>query len=163
ELLTGLLTRVPGGNMPRANLTEKFVAAATVRAGKDRELFWEPSLPGFGLMVTAAGARSFIVQYRTAEGTSRRMTVNGGSLALTQREANAILGQVAKGGDPLAATRKTRVARADTLRRIVEEQYLTDLDVKKLRSVSGKRWAFGRYIFPTLGSRPIAEIKRSEI
>ena len=149
--------------MPQANLTEKFVAAATAPAGKDRELFWEPALPGFALMVTAAGARSFIVQYRTAEGASRRMKVNGGSLALAKREARAILGQVAKGVDPLAAKRKARDARADTLRRIVEDEYLPDPDVKRLRSVAGKRWAFGRYIFPTLGSRPIAEIKRSEI
>src|SRR5262249_34536859 len=36
-------------------------------------------------------------------------------------------------------------------------------DVKRLRTVAGKRWAFERYIFPALGSRPIAEIKRSEI
>src|SRR5262249_50063159 len=142
EMLTGLLTRAhpPERKMPQANLTEKFVAAATAPAGKDRELFWEPALPGFALMVTAAGARSFIVQYRNAAGTSRRMTVNGGSLALAKREARAILGQVAKGADPLAAKRKARDARADTLRRIVEDEYLADPDVKCLRSVAGKRW-----------------------
>ena len=65
--------------MPTETLTEKFVAKATSQ-GKERELYWEPSLPGFGLMVTAAGARSFIVQYRNVDGVSRRMKINGGSL-----------------------------------------------------------------------------------
>lgn len=150
--------------MPQANLTKRFVISATAPAGKDREFYWEPTLPGFGLMVTTSGARSYVVQYRTTDGVSRRMTINGGqSLSMAKREAKAILGQVAKGGDPLADKRKKRDARADTLRRIVEDEYLTDPDVKKLRSINGKRGTFHRYLFPALGSRPIAEIKRSEI
>ena len=47
--------------MPTTSLTEKFIASARAPAGKDRELFWEPSLPGFGLMVTANGKRSFVL------------------------------------------------------------------------------------------------------
>ena len=40
---------------------------------------------------------------------------------------------------------------------------MTDPDVKKLRSIDQKRATFRCYIFPTLGTRPISEIKRSEI
>jgi integrase len=149
--------------MPQANLTKKFVTSATAPAGKDREFYWEPTLPGFGLMVTAAGARSYVVQYRTIAGISRRMTISGRSLSMARREAKAVLGQVAEGGDPLAAKRKKREARADTLRRLVEDEYLADPDVKKLRSANEKLGTFERYVFPTFGSRPVAEIKRSEI
>jgi integrase len=49
------------------------------------------------------------------------------------------------------------------LRRIVEDEHLVHRDVQKLRSVDEKRGTFERYIFPTLGSCPIADIKRSEI
>ena len=92
------------------------------------------------------------------------MTINGGRpLSEAKREAKSILGAVAKGKDPLQDKRQQRDARADTLRRIVEDHYLTDPDVLKLRSVAAKEWALRRYVFPTLGSRPIAEIKRSEI
>src|SRR5262249_6817159 len=144
-------------------LSAKFVA--TVRKpNKEREFYWDERLPGFGFMITGNGARSYVVQYRNANGVSRRITINGNrKFATAKREAKAILGKVAHGGDPLADKRKQREARADTLRRIVEDEYLADSDVKKLRSAKAKRWAFERYNPPTLGSRPIAEIKRSEI
>jgi integrase len=149
--------------MPKRELDARFVKQAT-SAGKDREFYWDASLAGFGLMVTAKGAKSFVVQYRNADGTSRRMTINGGkSLAAARREAKRKLGEVAGGGDPLSDKQKQRNAREDTLRRIVENEYYTDDDVKKLRSLDEKKGTFERYIFPTLGTRPITEIKRSEI
>ena len=152
-----------GTTVPKEMLSAKFISTAP-KPNKEREFYWDERLPGFGLMITANGARSYVVQYRNADGVSRRITINGSrKFATAKREAKAILGKVAHGGDPLADKRKQREARADTLRRIVEDEYLADSDVKKLRSVKAKHWTFERYIFPTLGSRPIAEIKRSEI
>src|SRR5262249_7004071 len=91
-------------------------------------------------------------------------TINAGkSLAAARREAKRKLGDVAGGGDPLSDKQKQRGAREDTLRRIVETEYLVDDDVKKLRSLYEKKGTFERYIFPTLGTRPVTEIKRSEI
>jgi integrase len=149
--------------MPTRDLTSKFVETATSN-GKPREVYWDATLPGFGLMVTAKGSRSFVLQYRNAEGFSRRMTINGGkTLGQARRDAKAKIGDIAKGGDPMADKRKQRDARADTLRRIVEDEYLVDDDVKKLRSIDEKKGVFRRYIFPALGSRPITEIRRSEI
>jgi integrase len=149
--------------MPKRELDARFVKQAT-SAGKEREFYWDTSLSGFGLMVTANGARSFVVQYRNADGTSRRMTINGGrKFAGAKREAKKLLGKVASGDDPLADKQKQRDAREDTLRRIVENEYYTDDDVKKLRSLDEKKGTFERYIFPTLGTKPITEIKRSEI
>src|SRR5262245_3043114 len=149
--------------MPTRELDAHFVRTAT-SGDKPREYFWDASLAGFGLMVTANGARSYVIQYRNADGSSRRMTINGGkTLAAARREAKRKLGEVAGGGDPLADKRKQRDARADTLRRIVEDEYLADDDVKKLRSLYEKKGVFERYIFPTLGARPVTEIKRSEI
>src|SRR5262245_22112884 len=115
--------------MPTRSLDARFVATAT-SDGKALEFYWDSSLPGFGLMVTAKGARSFVVQYRNADGVSRRMTINGGrTLAAARREAKRKLGDVAGGGDPLADKQKQRGAREDTLRRIVETEYLVDDDV----------------------------------
>jgi integrase len=149
--------------MPTRVLDAEFVKTATA-GGKEREIFWDEKQPGFGLMVTADGARSFVIQYRNSKGVSRRMKINGArSLAHARREAKSKLGDVAKGKDPLADKKKQRDARADTLRKVVENEYLADSDVKKLRSHAGKRAIFERYIFPALGARPVAEIKRSEI
>jgi integrase len=100
-------------------------------------------------------------------------------------------GKVANGGDPLAGRRVLALAsfcallsrlyapdlhaesrqssRVQTHRdlwrtkRIVEDQYFVHSDVKKLRSARTKRWLFEAYVFPSLGTRPVAQIKRSEI
>ena len=62
--------------MPKKALSAKFVATAP-KPDKEREFYWDERLPGFGLMITANGARSYVVQYRNADGVSRRITING--------------------------------------------------------------------------------------
>ena len=62
--------------MPRRKLTQAWVARATALPGAERTIYWDETLESFGLMVTASGARSFVVQYR-ANGVSRRYTVKG--------------------------------------------------------------------------------------
>src|SRR5437762_2491825 len=78
----------------RIKLTPAFVAAASAESGAERTIFWDDDLPGFGLMVTANGARSFVVQYR-ANGDSRRMAIKATlRLGEARKEARAILGIV---------------------------------------------------------------------
>ena len=62
----------------RTKLTPGFVKTATAIDGKDRTIFWDETMSGFGLMVTAAGSRSYVVQYRAGR-SSRRLTIDGGS------------------------------------------------------------------------------------
>src|SRR5262249_50528522 len=83
--------------------------------------------------------------------------------ASAKAEAKKLLGRAANGGDPLADKQQQRDARQGTLRRIVETEYFADDDIKKLRRFTDKRWIFEKYIFPSLGSKPITEIKRSAI
>ena len=61
----------------RTELTAAFVKVAPAETGKDRTVYWDEDLPGFGLVVTANGARSYCVQYRAA-GQSRRMSIDFG-------------------------------------------------------------------------------------
>ena len=94
--------------MTCANLTQNFVVKAKAESGAERSIYWDEALAGFGLMVTSAGHRSFVVQYR-AFGTSRRMTINGKlSVAEARKQARIALGAVAKGHDPLAERRAKR-------------------------------------------------------
>lgn len=106
------------------------------------KLIWDSELPNFGLRITAAGARSYIVQ-RRIEGRERRITIRGSS-ALTpeqaRNEARKLLGQIATGIDPLAV-RARRHAEDTTLSTAVE----TFIRKKQLKpsTVAGLRRMMG--------------------
>jgi len=145
----------------RSKLTPAFAAKATTAAGATRTTYWDAGMPGFGLMVTANGHRSYVVQYRAA-GRSRRMHLkNGLTLRAARKEAKAILGAVAKGGDPLGERRKAERAEADTLGAIVEG-YLTR-EGGRLRSIGERRAALRRHVLPKLGERQISDVTRTDI
>jgi integrase len=148
----------------RVKLTPVLVQKAPKSEHGD-SFFWDTALPGFGLKVSANGHRSFVVQYR-AKGISRRLTIKaapagGLSLDKAKREARAVLGAVARGGDPVADKRRAEREQRDTLGAIVEE-YITR-EGAKLRSGERRADTLRRLILPVLGSRPIDDIKRSEI
>jgi integrase len=148
--------------LPQVKLNAAFIDKVKPPTSGDRVIFWDEKLPSFGLMVTAAGHKSFVLQYR-ANGISRRATINGGlKFGAAKEQAQILLGRIAAGADPMAEKRKERDERAGTLRAVVQK-YLSDPKVKALRSVNEKTAIFNRHIFPTLGSKAITEIKRSEI
>lgn len=155
--------------MPREALTPAFVAKAPAPA-TDRTVFWDTKLSGFGLVVTAAGHKSFVLQYRLA-GKSWRMAFKDGlSLDGARTEAKKLIGDVARGINPLEerrrkveAAKKQAAIEANTFQ-AVAEQFFADPDGgANLRSIASRIALFRRVIFPTLGNRPISEIKRSEI
>jgi hypothetical protein len=86
---------------------------------------------------------------------------DGLGLTAARQDANAIIGAVAKGGDPLGAKRKAAAAAGNTLRSIAEAYFKRD--GKKLRSLDQRRRMFERLIFPKFGAREIGDIRRSEI
>jgi integrase len=145
----------------RTSLTPTFVMKASADPGSERTIFWDEALRGFGLMVTSAGHRSFVVQYR-AGGRSRRMSFKDGlSLAGARKEARAALGVVAKGRDPLAERRKADEAATHTLKSIAEGYFARE--GRRLRSIEQRKAIFERLIYPRFGGRPIDSIRRSEI
>src|SRR5476651_2700675 len=116
----------------KTKLTPTFVQKATAETGAERTLFWDEALPGFGLVVTKAGHRSFVYQYRAGH-RSRRMTFPAAlGLEKARKEAKKALGGVAAGCDPLQERRKAEALAENTLQSICEE-YLRR-DGNRLRS-----------------------------
>ncbi len=116
----------------RQKLTPAFVRDAPKPSKGDREVYWDVAMPGFGLMVTKNGTRSFVFQYRNALGQSRRKTwkarivgarVEESNVGLTlekaKSEAKKVSGEVEKGVDPLEQEREER-RKADEERRKAE-------------------------------------------
>jgi hypothetical protein len=91
--------------MPK--LTKRFIDSLETRESDYFE--WDDDLPGFGVRIWPTGRKVYMAQYRAA-GRTRRVKI-GTHGALTpeeaRKEAKAVLGDVARGGDP-AEERATR-------------------------------------------------------
>jgi integrase len=146
----------------RVKLTPAFVAKAKAAPGAERTVFWDAKLPGFGLMVTPAGHKSYVCQYRNKDRQSRRMAIRDVlSLGDARKKARAVLVDAEKGVDTLAEQRKDAASGENTLKSITEN-WLTR-EGGKLRTVEERKATFKRLVYPKLGARQIDEIKRSEI
>lgn len=145
----------------RTKLSPTFVASAKAEPGAERSIYWDDDLPGFGLQVTAAGAKSFVCQYRAGR-RSRRLAIRATlKLGEARKEARAIIGAVAKGHDPLAERRKKEAEAENTLQSVAESYFTRE--GKKLRTVKERQTTLKRLVYPKLGARQIDEIRRSEI
>jgi integrase len=108
------------------------------------------------LRVSQNGHRSWTLHYTLAD-KRKRLTFGAYpalGLAVARTKADEIKADVAAGHQP-------RSISADTLQAICEEYQRRD--GAKLRSVGWRRRVLERHVYPILGSRPIAEIRRSEI
>jgi integrase len=147
--------------MPRIKLTPAFVLRAQAEPDDDRTIFWDETMPGFGLVVTAQGAKSYVVQYRVGRKSPRMKLKNVQSLAAARQQAKIVLGEVAKGRDPLAVRRQEQAAATNTLRAITTEYFKRE--GKELRSADERAATFERLVYPQLGAHQIADIRRKDI
>jgi integrase len=160
RLLTGCFMT---GEHMRIKLTPAFCKNALAQAGAERTIFWDTTMPGFGLVVTSAGHRGYVVQYR-AGGRSRRMAIDGVlSLAGARKRAKQLLGQVAHDRDPLAERRKAVALQEDTFQAIAESYLARDARKRNLRSTDWVQAALKRLVYPQIGKLAISEIRRSDI
>ncbi len=152
--------------MPNVKLTDAFVSKAQPPEKGDRIFYWDTELRGFALQVTKDGAKSYVIQYRSGR-RSHRMTIKGAAsvwtLAAARKEAKALLGAVAKGGNPLAERRKAEAGDANSLRAIAETYLQREEKAGRMRSLAERRGILERSVFPSLGRLPIGEIRRSDI
>jgi integrase len=159
----------------RVKLTPTFVAKAEPPENGDRCIFWDQERPGFGLMVTAGGHKSFVVQYRAGRRSRRIHLKNGLTLSDARKQARTILGAVAKGSDPLGERQKVTMAAANTLKAVCESYLAREAGMRrdaegratfksgKVRRGQDRLAAFERLVYPKLGNRQIDDIKRTDI
>jgi integrase len=124
------------------------------RAGKD-------PVRGFGIRVTAAGAKSFVLNY-TIAGRERRMTIGGypaWSVAAAREQAKSLRRKVDAGIDPLGDREAERAAA--TVSELCD-RYLADHATRK-RTGKQDRAYIERFIRPRLGSRKVDSITFSDV
>ena len=107
-------------------LTKRAIDALPCPAERDT-IWWDEDLKGFGLKITSAGRRTFLVQYRPAgdRRNPRKYTIGEyGSVTPFQAriEAQRVLAERAAGRDPQAEKREaTRRVQSDQVANLIPE------------------------------------------
>ncbi len=155
-----------------ARLTRTRIEALPVPAS-GQETHWDSELRGFGVRVLPSGLKTFVLQYRNADGRSRRLTLaRYGVLTVEQArvEAKKRLGDVARGDDPIETRDAARAAPtvADICDWYLEEAESGRLLGRrhlpiKMSTLRMDRSRIERHIKPLIGARKVKSLGPTEI
>ncbi len=152
----------------KVKITKRAVDSLVATDG--RLFVTDTDLAGFGMIVTPAGSKSYIVEYRPGAGgraaPKRRVTIGQHGSPWTpdtaRDEAKRILGLVAAGRDPAAEKTDARRKEGTTV-----EQIATAF-IEKYCKARQKSWqeterVFRNDVYPAFGSKPVEEVTRQDI
>ncbi|MCE3248726.1 MAG: phage integrase family protein [Geminicoccaceae bacterium] len=154
--------------MPAITISKRTVDQ--VQPGPRDVFLWDQALSGFGLKVTPAGGKVYIVQYRTGGRGSptKRVTVGRHGSPWTpdqaRRKAREILGNVAAGGDPAGerqAERQAQKAPRNTVSAVAEEWLKRD-QASNRRLPEVER-ILARDVLPAIGDVPITDLRKRDV
>ena len=147
-----------------------------VGALQPRTTVWDAAVVGFGARRQRGTKVSYFVVYRTAEGRQRLITVGRHGSPWTpdtaRQEALRVLGEVARGGDPMADRRARRSAAAMSVADLCD-RYLADAAAgrlltrhrrpKKPSTIKTDRSRVEAHIRPLLGAVPVSAVTRDDV
>ena len=156
-------------NFPIA--TDKLVASLIAPATGQR-FVWDGTVPGFGVRVTANGAKSFILDYRAKGGIQRRFTIGSSAdwkVAAARRHASQLRKAIDLGADPVGEDKAAREAmKAEAARRKTIDQLADRFEAEHLPSLRPAtrkfyRLALKNHIRPALGRMEVEEVQRDDV
>lgn len=151
--------------MPK--LTKRIVDSEVPDPNGRHVILWDSEVKGFGLRVTT-GAKSYILNYRTAEGRYRRYTIGKHGSPWTCEEARNraidLLFGLSRGIDPLDSKAEARAAL--TVKELAE-LYLAEGPAakpnKKPQSWKADRSNINRHIIPLLGRNIVRNLSQADV
>ena len=126
---------------------------------------YDDEVAGFGLRLTAGGAKSFVLNYRVRDtGRERRITIGSAgdwSTTAARTKARELRRAIDDGNDPLGDIQEARAAPtvADLIARF-EKEHLTKRRGSTVRLYNG---VIKKYIRPQLGTRKVADIRFEDV
>lgn len=130
---------------------------------KGSRISWDTAVKGFGVRVTAAGAKAFIVNYR-ARGIERRYTIGSfpdWPTTAAREEAKRLKRIVDQGGDPALERREER--EAPTVHDLIERYRKEHAPKKRERSRGEDEGLLRQWVIRELGNRKVADIRHGDI
>ena len=146
-------------------ITKRAVDA--VHPSSADQFLWDRDLKGFGLKITPAGNKVYLLQYRMGgRGTSTKRITLGRHGALTpdqaRKEAIRLSGAIANGTDPAAvrAAEKSAPTVAAVAERFLNEHVATKT---KPRTAVEYRRLVENIIVPAFGRKRVRDVTRSDV
>jgi hypothetical protein len=148
--------------MPTVRLTQ-IAAAKLTPPSAGRVVYWDRLLPGFGLRVSASGAKSWVAMYRV-DGKSILETLGPlGKIPKVddaRKLARTSMAKAAVGENPVKQRRIADLTVAECVQRYLGEYVCRQC---KPKTVSETRRILMRDITPLWGAHPITEIAKYDI
>jgi len=137
-----------------AKLTKSEVD--NLKPSDDQYFVWSDDLKGFGVKVFPTGVKSFVFQYRTNEGKTRRYTIGKLSELLTvdqaKKKAKDLHNDVFNGNDPMGHKQKRREAL--TIEELLTRYVASPAFAEKAETTKATdRGRIERHLMPLLGSK----------
>lgn len=153
-------------------LTKRAVDALTP-PGEGQTFLWDRELRGFGVRIIPSGLKTFILQYRNAEGRSRRIVLGRYGVMTVEKareQARIKLGAVAAGADPAEESAASR--EAITVAEVCD-WYLREAEAGRIlgrrnRPIKASTLVMDRsrietHIKPLLGRRQVRALRLADI
>ena len=145
-------------------LTLRAIEALEPRPGA-QYVAWDTDIRGFGVRVSPAGSRTYILKYRLTSGRVRWASIDRVgvvTLAQARQRARQLLGVVATGDDPL---HRKDVARGAPTVSTVADRFLEEhVEARRKPStIRLYRLAVASHIRPFLGQLAIADVSRADV
>jgi hypothetical protein len=151
--------------VPSCKLSKTSIGA--LPASTQDVIWWDTDLKGFGLKVTPAGRKVFLVQYRpTGDRRNPRKYTIGEFGPVTphqaRTEAQRVLAERSAGRDPQAEkrARKRRIASEQVADLVAE---FLDRHAAQNRSAAETTRIMRREVLPYLGGRTVAEVSKRDV
>ncbi|HZG10153.1 MAG TPA: tyrosine-type recombinase/integrase [Allosphingosinicella sp.] len=148
----------------------KRVVDALQSAAKDQFL-WDDELRGFGLKVTPAGGKVYLIQYRLGGRGVRtqRYTIGAHGNPWTplsaRREAERLLILVKQGVDPAADKVERRRVATDLAFASYADKFIAEYGAKSWRpgTLDNAKRNLRLYVAPVLKKKPLPDLRRSDM
>jgi integrase len=145
-------------------LTDSLVKSLPAPA-RGNKITYDSEVAGLGCRVTAAGARSFVINYRTRAGKERRYTIGAvgdWNVTAARKVAREIRRKLPDGIDPLATIQAERdgAKTVAAMCKRFEEDHFPELRKSTRRDY---KLIINREVIPAIGKLKVAEVTSDDI